>query len=659
MYYARIAALCLSIAALAVVPLWADVPHKMSYQGRVTGTNGVPVDTVADLTVVIFADEEGATPLWGETHFDVEVTSGLFDIILGSTIPIPDSVFNGQVRWLGVQIESGSVSDPLMPIVSSAYAMRSAFADSIGHAHWYLEDGVLRTNDQYGISRGGDDSQVLGFFKNTMVNLGHHSTAGEDGLVEAATIGGGGLHLASGGASTICGGLGDTVTGGGSTIAGGSWNILTGNNSWMGGGFYSRNGGNYSAILGGRFDTIDVGVSDSYLFGFNSRLTTSNTFMVDMTHIRFGDEYTGYQFPSTDGTSGQTLVTDGAGQLSWSANAAGGGWIDDGSVVRLKDIGDKVGIGTNTPEKELDINGQLKVGSMTNIGKAEFYGDRSTNPYLQIMQNGATYGEGGEIHIYGDEGLQTISLDGNYMQAPRIAFHSPTESVIFDFYYEGDNIVQFPDKAINNLEILNEAGVGNTTRTTGSVTLTGDGPIENILWRPMSFPSAGYAVVIATAQISVNHYAGTGEFVYFGVSDQDDAFPTGLSFRKLIPGDWPSMYYNDIVTVQGYFPVSSGINNFYFLGRQESGSSTTVYDVELTVMFFPSKYAFEIKDGEGEQEAASQPDGTGYTMDDAVADQVEQHTRALRLQFEHETNMLREENERLAKRLEALEAAMK
>ena len=46
--------------------------------------------------------------------------------------------------------------------------------------------------------------------------------------------------------------------------------------------------------------------------------------MVDMPHIRFGKESGGYEFPTTDGTAGQVLGTNGAGRGSWSAMTAAG-----------------------------------------------------------------------------------------------------------------------------------------------------------------------------------------------------------------------------------------------------------------------------------------------------------------------------------------------
>ena len=69
---------------------------------------------------------------------------------------------------------------------------------------------------------------------------------------------------------------------------------------------------------GGDCDTIFAGADFSYLLGINSNLTQDSTVMIDMPHIRFGDEVTGYEFPQQRGTNGQVLLTDGSGNITWS-----------------------------------------------------------------------------------------------------------------------------------------------------------------------------------------------------------------------------------------------------------------------------------------------------------------------------------------------------
>ena len=98
-----------------------------------------------------------------------------------------------------------------------------------------------------------------------------------------------------------------------------SGNFIAGVYSLIGGGFEHSIAGDYSSILGGYADTISATAHYSYLFGINSNLTEDSTFMVDMPHIRFGDETNVYEFPPDDGTAGQFIATDGNGQLSWSS----------------------------------------------------------------------------------------------------------------------------------------------------------------------------------------------------------------------------------------------------------------------------------------------------------------------------------------------------
>ena len=130
----RNAVLCCLVVVGMVLPVIAEVPQQMSYQGRLTNSEGVPIDTVVDLTITIFNDEVGTTALWSEAHSSVAITDGLFNIIIGSTNPLSGSVFDGPVRWLGVQISGESLMLPLSPIISSAYAIHSNFSDTADYA---------------------------------------------------------------------------------------------------------------------------------------------------------------------------------------------------------------------------------------------------------------------------------------------------------------------------------------------------------------------------------------------------------------------------------------------------------------------------------------------------------------------------------------------
>lgn len=182
---------------------------------------------------------------------------------------------------------------------------------------------------------GGRWNRARGQFSVVCGGGGNNSADSNSASGGQSSVGGGSANNAGGGNSTIGGGNDNTASGDGSTIAGGGWNIASHNGSTVGGGSYNTSDGNrstvggghgntadgdYSAIPGGYSNTI-TGTGDySYLFGVNSSLTADSTFMVDMPHIHFGDETDGYEFPTSDGSSGQVMTTDGNGQLSWSSN---------------------------------------------------------------------------------------------------------------------------------------------------------------------------------------------------------------------------------------------------------------------------------------------------------------------------------------------------
>ena len=120
-----------------------------------------------------------------------------------------------------------------------------------------------------------------------------------------------------GGQEAFAVGESNTVNGFRATILGGDNNTANGMRSTVCGGSYNSVFGSSSVIPGGYGSTINTTALYSCLIGINGNLTADSTFMVDMPHIRFGDETNGYEFPTTDGYTDQVMITDGAGQLDW------------------------------------------------------------------------------------------------------------------------------------------------------------------------------------------------------------------------------------------------------------------------------------------------------------------------------------------------------
>lgn len=397
----QLLSVCLAIIILGLPAVAiADIPQMINYQGRLTDTLGRPLDTIVSIVFTIYDDPTTGTDKWTETHSSVVVAQGLFNVLLGSIVPVDETVFIDPNRYLGIKVGADPELVHRTQLLSSAYAYHALYADTAAYAvtgggspHWLVADSILYTDSYWGIARGGAGNTILGDSAYTVVNLGIACRTGESGQPWSyqtvgggygntaagwwSTIGGGRGNLASGlfdatiggGQDNTAGGQGATIGGGryntanslngtigggqdnvvghSSTISGGYNNQALGGNSAIGGGFlndasnyYAFIGGgrwndaggiasaigggaanavygDHSAILGGYGDTIAATAHHSFLFGVNSKLTLDNTFMVDMPHIRFGDETSGYEFPISDGAEDQVMATDGNGQLSW------------------------------------------------------------------------------------------------------------------------------------------------------------------------------------------------------------------------------------------------------------------------------------------------------------------------------------------------------
>ena len=115
----------------------AVVPDKINYQGKLTTAQGGCLNATVSMTFSIYPDTLGSPSVWTETQTQVSVENGIFSVLLGSVNPIPDTVFDGSTKYLGVQVESDPEMRPLKPMVSTSYAFhshRSQEADTAGYA---------------------------------------------------------------------------------------------------------------------------------------------------------------------------------------------------------------------------------------------------------------------------------------------------------------------------------------------------------------------------------------------------------------------------------------------------------------------------------------------------------------------------------------------
>lgn len=94
-----------------------EIPNKISFQGRLL-ENDVEVNGIRNFIFTIGS--------WTEAHNDVQVEGGLYSVILGSIIPIPETIFTENPNTeLQIDVD-GTTLEPNLEIVSSSYSFKSA-----------------------------------------------------------------------------------------------------------------------------------------------------------------------------------------------------------------------------------------------------------------------------------------------------------------------------------------------------------------------------------------------------------------------------------------------------------------------------------------------------------------------------------------------------
>ncbi|MEI6494906.1 MAG: hypothetical protein WCO03_02475, partial [bacterium] len=94
---------------------FAAFSHTINYQGKLTGSNNIAVaDGNYNLTFRLYTTSTGGSPVWTETLTTtntVNITSGLFSVMLGSIVSL-DSVDFNQPLYLGIEV-GGTSSIPV------------------------------------------------------------------------------------------------------------------------------------------------------------------------------------------------------------------------------------------------------------------------------------------------------------------------------------------------------------------------------------------------------------------------------------------------------------------------------------------------------------------------------------------------------------------
>lgn len=103
--------------------------HTIAYQGRLADAAGAPLTGTYSIIFRLYSAASGGVPLWEEQWTGpngVSVSDGLFNVMLGSLVPVPLAVVTGNnTLWLGVTVGTDDEMAPRVQLGSVPFAVQA------------------------------------------------------------------------------------------------------------------------------------------------------------------------------------------------------------------------------------------------------------------------------------------------------------------------------------------------------------------------------------------------------------------------------------------------------------------------------------------------------------------------------------------------------
>jgi len=117
-------------------PSVTTVPRLVRVSNTFHPANGLPAAPVESVTLSVYSEETGGTPLWQETQNVNIDADGRYTVLMGSTqndgVPL-DLFSSSEPRWLGVQFNrAGETEQPRVRLASVPYALKASDAETLG-----------------------------------------------------------------------------------------------------------------------------------------------------------------------------------------------------------------------------------------------------------------------------------------------------------------------------------------------------------------------------------------------------------------------------------------------------------------------------------------------------------------------------------------------
>lgn len=149
------------LICMLVTSAFAQVPHYINYQGKITDAQDHDLSGNYQMMFNIYTLATGGTAVWMENHTSVDVSHGLFNVLLGALTPL--NLPFDQDYYLGIKIGNDAEMQPRRRIVSVGTAYRAENANNAlkldgksagefapvihNHDNLYYTETELKNND--------------------------------------------------------------------------------------------------------------------------------------------------------------------------------------------------------------------------------------------------------------------------------------------------------------------------------------------------------------------------------------------------------------------------------------------------------------------------------------------------------------------------------
>ncbi|MFZ1754031.1 MAG: hypothetical protein WAU10_09815 [Caldilineaceae bacterium] len=136
-----------SVGAFSLGDSSANSTGTIAYQGRLADAGGNPLTSTLNMSFRLYNAATGGAPLWTEQWTGsngVQVSDGLFNVMLGSLAPIPQNVITGNpTLFLGITVGTDDEMSPRVQLGSVPFAVQALTVPDSSVTTTKIADGAV------------------------------------------------------------------------------------------------------------------------------------------------------------------------------------------------------------------------------------------------------------------------------------------------------------------------------------------------------------------------------------------------------------------------------------------------------------------------------------------------------------------------------------